>query len=186
MGGLSATRRAGGVLRTTGGARRASLATTRGAEGVLVPLARTGYRLAYTLLALYWFVVRPQLQGVKCVITDGERVLLVRHTYGPRGWDLPGGGVKRGEAPSVTAQREMEEELGLSITEWTLLGTVLTDAYKRHDTLHCFQADVRQPTLHVNPVEIAATHWFRREELPHHLNRFVRPVLARMDGASGT
>lgn len=150
---------------------------------LLIPLGRTGYRLAYTVLALYWFVVRPQLQGVKCVITDGDRVLLVRHTYGPRGWDLPGGGVKRGEAPSVTAQREMEEELGLTISEWTPLGTVLTDAYKRHDILHCFQADVHQPEVKANPVEIAATRWFPRQELPRHLNRFVRPVLDRMDGA---
>ena len=40
-------------------------------------------------------------------------MLLVRHTYGPRAWDLPGGAIKRGEPPIDAARREMDEELGL-------------------------------------------------------------------------
>ena len=145
---------------------------------------RTGYRVAYVLFAVYWFIRRSQLHGVKCVLSDGDRILLVRHTYGPRGWDLPGGGIKRGEAPRSTARREMEEELGLKIDDWVPLGEVVTDAYKRHDTLHCFQAELHNPQITPDPVEIAATGWFAQQDLPRDLGRFVRPVLAQLSSAS--
>src|SRR5256885_12976469 len=88
------------------------------------PVKRLGYRVAYTGLRTYWFVRRPKLSGVKCVLTDGDEVLLVRHTYGPRAWDLPGGAIKRGEAPLHAASREMNEELGVAIADWRALGTV--------------------------------------------------------------
>ena len=61
-----------------------------------VGLRRRAYRLAYALLCVYWFVRRPECHGVKCVLTDGALVLLVRHTYGPPLWDLPGGAIKSG------------------------------------------------------------------------------------------
>ena len=54
-------------------------------------------RLAYRIAAQLLRVLRPLVPidwgGVKCVLTDGYRVLLVRHTYGSRLWDLPGGAV---------------------------------------------------------------------------------------------
>ena len=78
-----------------------------------VPLKRLGYRVAFRGLQVRWAIQRPVTSGVKCLITDGDRVLLVRHTYGPRAWDIPGGRTKRGEDPLTTARREMEEELGL-------------------------------------------------------------------------
>ena len=72
-----------------------------------VTARRVGYRVAYRLLQLVWLFARPAKSGVKCVLTDGDRVLLVRHTYGSRGWALPGGGLKRGEQPVAGARREM-------------------------------------------------------------------------------
>jgi len=82
-----------------------------------VAVRRPAYRAAYRVLQVWWFVTRPQKSGVKCVLTDGEQVLLVRHTYGRRYWDVPGGSVKRGEPPLRAARREMREELGVDVTE---------------------------------------------------------------------
>ena len=51
--------------------------------------------------------------GVRVIVLDGERVLLVRHTYAP-GWYLPGGGVDRGESAEGAAVRELREEGGIA------------------------------------------------------------------------
>ena len=51
-------------------------------------LLRAAYRVAHRVLEVYWWVVRPTKRGVVCVLTRGEEVLLVRHTYGRRWeWD---------------------------------------------------------------------------------------------------
>ncbi len=46
-------------------------------------------------------------------VSDLEgRLLLVRHSYGPGGWALPGGGMGPGEEPLAAAAREVREEVG--------------------------------------------------------------------------
>src|SRR4051812_23503587 len=50
------------------------------------------------------------------LITDRVgRVLLVDPTY-KEGWDIPGGMVEANEPPRVAAERELREELGLTLT----------------------------------------------------------------------
>ena len=99
--------------------------------GLTVTLKRLAYRLAFRVLQVRWALARPVTEGVKCLVCDGERVLLVRHTYGPRAWDLPGGRGRRGEDPLATARREMEEELGLGDARWTARGTLRGRTYGR-------------------------------------------------------
>jgi ADP-ribose pyrophosphatase YjhB (NUDIX family) len=146
---------------------------------VPVPILRFGYRTAYAALRVYWFLRRPEVRGVKCVITNGGRVLLVRHTYGPRGWDLPGGTVKRGESPVDAASREMNEELGVSIADWRPIGLFKLSIDHRRDRLHCFQAELHAPKLQIARAELADAGWFSRDELPRNLGRYTRPILAR-------
>jgi 8-oxo-dGTP pyrophosphatase MutT (NUDIX family) len=147
-----------------------------------VVAGRIAYRVAHLLLRAIWFVTRPEIHGVKCVITDGDRLLLVRHTYGRREWDLPGGGIKRGESDADAARREMHEELGVDIAEWQWLGSIKASPYHSRDTLHCFQAELHDPTLTLQAIEIAAARWFSRAELPSGLGRSTRRVLALLDG----
>jgi 8-oxo-dGTP pyrophosphatase MutT (NUDIX family) len=145
-----------------------------------VPVRRWGYRLAYAGLRGYWFFARPQTSGVKCALTDDGRVLLVRHTYGPRGWDLPGGALKHGEAPAAAATREMREELGISIENWTELGEVEIEIDYRRDRVHAFHAVVQDPELVVDQGELAATRWFGKADLPPDLGRYTRRILERV------
>jgi 8-oxo-dGTP pyrophosphatase MutT (NUDIX family) len=145
-----------------------------------VPIRRLGYRVAYAGLRVYWFVRRPQGRGVKCVITDRERVLLVRHTYGNRGWDLPGGGVKRGEAPASAARREMGEELGVSIEDWQPLGEVSIDMPYRRDNVECFHAELGDARIQIDRGELADARWFPAAALPEDLGRYARRILSRL------
>jgi len=142
-------------------------------------MRRLGYRLAYAGLRLYWLVIRPQSSGVKCLLTDGERVLLVRHTYGFRGWDLPGGSIKRGETPEAAARREMNEELGISIDGWRALGRFAVTVDHRLDRVQWFQAEVSDPALTLDLGELAAASWFPRDALPAELGRYARGILAQ-------
>jgi 8-oxo-dGTP pyrophosphatase MutT (NUDIX family) len=148
-----------------------------------VPLRRLGYRTAYLGLLVYWFIRRPRLRGVKCVITDRDRVLLVVHTYGPREWDLPGGGLKRAEPPLSAARREMHEELGIRIDNWKAIGEVFARMHHRSGNLHCFQAELRDPPITMEQGELATVRWFPRQALPSNLARYVRPILAKLDPA---
>jgi 8-oxo-dGTP pyrophosphatase MutT (NUDIX family) len=143
-----------------------------------VPFRRLGFRVAHRLLRVWWFVRRPQQHGVKCVLTDGEKVLLVRHTYGKPEWDLPGGGLKRAEHPLDAARREMEEELGVRLDSWRDIGFVASSDYHRHDAIYCFQAELDGTPLTLEPAEIDAARWFSRSSLPADSGRYVKRIVA--------
>lgn len=146
---------------------------------------RLGYRIAFRLLQVAWFVRRPRKSGVKCLITCGGEILLVRHTYGARAWDLPGGAIKRGEPPLDAARREMEEELGLGSASWHPAGELRGCDSFRHDVIHCYRADLPEPTVRPDPVELATTGWFAPDTLPSQLAHYVRPVLEQALPATG-
>jgi 8-oxo-dGTP pyrophosphatase MutT (NUDIX family) len=143
-----------------------------------VAVRRFGYRSAYRILQVVWFVFRPSKVGVKCLLTDGERILLVRHTYGRRSWDLPGGAVKRGEPPVDAARREMTEELGIEAADWTGLGELRGRVDRRRDTIHCFKAELHSPALVIDRGELAAVEWFAPDALPDDLSPYVAPIVS--------
>lgn len=144
-----------------------------------VAIRRQAYRVAHRLLRVWWFVRRPPLHGVKCILTDSDRVLLVRHTYGDRSWDLPGGTVRRSEDAARAATREMEEELGVHVERWHPLGDVLRFSYGHKDTLHCFHAEVDAPELSLNQAELADAKWFPDSAIPTETGRHVEAIVQR-------
>jgi 8-oxo-dGTP pyrophosphatase MutT (NUDIX family) len=136
------------------------------------------YRFAAVLLRLIRPLVPIDWGGVKCVLTDDDRVLLVRHTYGARGWDLPGGGRRRGEASVDAARREMREELGLDDLRWRPLGELHARTERHRQTIQVFGAEVLGPELELDLGEIAVASWFRLDGLPPDLGSMVLPILA--------
>lgn len=145
-----------------------------------VPVRRLAYRIAYLGLRAYWFVAHPTTRGVKCLLTDGELILLVRHTYGRREWDLPGGSRRRAEPPLTAARREMAEELGVAIDEWTDLGELLIDDFHRHDRVQYMRAEIKSPRLVIDEGELASAQWFARSDLPPELGRYARAIIATL------
>jgi 8-oxo-dGTP pyrophosphatase MutT (NUDIX family) len=145
---------------------------------------RLAYRAAYRTLQVSWLVRRPMKRGVKCLLVNRERVLLVRHTYGDRRWDLPGGAMRRNEEPLATARREMHEELGIESARWTALGIVEGVFHHRRDTIHCFRGELESPEVRLDLGELQTASWFDRSDLPPNLAPYVLPVLRR-DPAGG-
>jgi ADP-ribose pyrophosphatase YjhB (NUDIX family) len=128
---------------------------------------RWAYRAASSVLAGYRFVFRPTVRGVRCVLTRGGEVLLVRHTYGDRRWALPGGLIRRREAAELTARREMREELGLDIAAWRALGSITFVGTERaRHVVECLSAAMPDEEIDMNRGEIAELAWFPLDELP--------------------
>jgi 8-oxo-dGTP pyrophosphatase MutT (NUDIX family) len=146
-----------------------------------VRFRRAGYRAAHAVMRSYWRVVRPHTRGVKCVVRNGNAVLLVRHAYGDRRrWELRGGGITRGEEPRATAAREAREELGIDLAEWRALGSVEARGYGKRTTLECFEG--RPPARHVtiDEGEIEEARWFELAELPAAIGTDAGVVLDRL------
>jgi len=70
--------------------------------------------------------------GIHCLVQDedGKILVLKRHEddYKDAGfWDLPGGGLDKGEDVTGGLKREVTEETGLEITEINLIGSYTCD-----------------------------------------------------------
>ena len=102
-------------------------------------LYRSGYRAAFALLRLWWFLRRPRAQGAAVAVWHGGRLLLVRMSYRAE-LDLPGGGIESGETPLEAALRELREETGLSpsAAELEPAGAFSFEDYHRPITTHLF------------------------------------------------
>ena len=100
---------------------------------------------------------RTTLYGVvrcgECVAVlpflDTETVVLIRqYRYVARGvyWEMPTGGVHRGEAVEAAAQRELGEEIGYVARRLTPLVSYHTSKSVVDETAHLFWADGLEPT----------------------------------------
>jgi len=121
-------------------------------------------RLLYLAFRIYCFLFRPLALGVRVMMIDQERVLLVRQTY-MNGWFMPGGGVKRGETLDQAARREAHEETGATLNNLSLVGayTNFTEWRSDHNILF-LSTDFTISGKH--DFEIAEVCFFPLEALP--------------------
>lgn len=99
-------------------------------------------------------IVRPSA----AIIRD-KKLLLMKYNYGGHYvFGLPGGNPDAGETMAQTLSREINEELGVSITVKSLLLTgevIFKD--KKISTLHCvFQGEIRWGDPALNPEQTSA------------------------------
>jgi 8-oxo-dGTP pyrophosphatase MutT (NUDIX family) len=148
-----------------------------------VAVRRAGYRAAHLGRRVYWLLLRPHTRAVKCIVRDGDAVLFVRHAYGDRrSWELPGGGIKRGEDARDGAAREAREELGLDLDDWRALGTVEARGHGKRTTIQCFEARPPGRALTLAEGEIEEARWFDLDAPPARLGIDARVVLAGLLG----
>lgn len=89
------------------------------------PIHRIALRAAFTLRHRWRVFRKVPLAGVSVFVTDTQgRLLLVRHSYGPGGWALPGGGLNRGEDAIEAARREVREETGCELAAASVFQTI--------------------------------------------------------------
>jgi ADP-ribose pyrophosphatase YjhB (NUDIX family) len=141
-------------------------------------ILRNLYRVAYWVLWAGGPAVRRRGRGTKCLLTNDGQVLLVRHTYGPRQWDLPGGGLRRGEDPVAGIKRELREELGIEIEHAMLLGTRPAPS-RPPGPVSYFSAELPDRVVRPDAVEIAEVGWWDPAAPPARLGMHAARMLAR-------
>ena len=106
--------------------------------------------------------------GARVMVVDGDKVLLIRHTYVP-GWQFPGGGVGPGETIDAAARREVLEETGHRITGTMELFGIYHNSSPVTDRDHVafYVAKGFEVASALKPnYEIAEIGWFDRRALP--------------------
>ena len=134
-----------------------------------------------------WRMRRGLTLGAQGVVIDSEgRVLLVRHGYRPDWW-FPGGGVEWGETVETALARELEEEVGVSLTgpvELHGLFSNFTSFPGDHIAVFVVRHWRRRADYRKRG-EIAEVGMFGLEDLPERINPGTRKRLAEIfDGAS--
>lgn len=137
----------------------------------LMPLAH--------VLRHYWRRWRKvPIAGVSVIVTNlGGDVLLLKHSYGPDVWGLPGGGLGKGEDPMAAAQRELREELGVELVRLEPVGTLEEVLSGSPHTAHIFTGVCdRQPQP--DRREVTEARFFPSHSLPEPLGRTTRDRIA--------
>ena len=91
----------------------------------------------------YFDIVRHPGGAVIGAINDDNEICLLkqwRQAVHKTIWELPAGCLEPNEEPILTAKRELEEEAGVTATDWQALGTILPSAGFSDEELHLFVA----------------------------------------------
>lgn len=125
---------------------------------------RVRAKVFLTLKGLY----HRMTMGSRVMVVDGDKVLLIRHTYVP-GWQFPGGGVGPGETFEEAGARETLEETGYRIDgPMELFGLYHnTSPVTNRDHVAFYVAKAFSHEFERQPdYEIAEVGWFDRHNLP--------------------
>ncbi len=124
-------------------------------------------RTLYWLRKTYQFFLRPINLGVRAMLIQDGKVLLVRHVY-QDGWFMPGGGMKRRETLEQAARRECFEEAGVTMQKIELFGIFFNYSEWKSDHITLFLSEDFTMTDKKDG-EIAEKRFFALDNLPEAL-----------------
>ena len=112
---------------------------------------------------------------VAAFLVEGDRFLLGRRSperaFYPNVWDVFGGQIEEGEQPEQTLVRELQEELGVTPSQWTELETIRESVGERDNMpphelivyLYCVTKWTGKP-VNQQPEEHSVIQWFSYAE----------------------
>lgn len=136
-----------------------------------------GMYLSLTLISVvhavrYWTSFSTNsIQGVRIILVQDRKVVLVTHWYAPWTWTLPGGGVDKNETPENAAIRETKEETGFTVK--SLAGEIgrYRGTWGRGDMVVCYYTGDFEGSLSLTPnIEIMGRSWFDIDNLPEEIS----------------
>ncbi len=142
---------------------------------------RSFYKIVNPFRRLYWRIVQPHTRGTKCLIQNGDMFLLVRLSYAHKQWTLPGGGVERRELFEQAAYRELHEETGLQSVPLTFFAEYKSRREYKYNTVQCFYGETERTHTTIDPLEIAESGWFTRENFPANRSPGIDMIMSLYD-----
>ena len=121
------------------------------------------------------------LGAASVILNDDGRILLVKHGYGERNWELPGGRGEARESAEETARREAREEVGLELQIDHLTGVYWEPEIDAHHFVFRAHSD-GEARVH-DRTEITEVGWFDPSDLPRPVSDFTERRIA--DAISG-
>ncbi|MGD2133188.1 MAG: NUDIX domain-containing protein [Maricaulaceae bacterium] len=139
------------------------------------------YRATAPLIHVWWRFSRGMTLGVRVAALDeAGRVALIRHTY-KHGWELPGGGVERGETAEAAARRELEEEANAAVEgPFELVSVHANFAVLRGDHVLFYRCRARSLGARPADREIAEVRWVGPDDAPDELTAGARRRLEEL------
>lgn len=144
----------------------------------------------YELLAILKRAFRSFLKGIRGIfeisafgiIVDEQRQVLLCHRTDVDLWNLPGGGVEKGETPRQAVMREVKEETGFDAEVRWLAGIYMNPGRRKVSfTFVCKVVGGKKTTSdESDAVKYFAFERIPRYTYPHHIAR-VRDALNRPD-----
>lgn len=126
---------------------------------------QVAYIGAYRGMRLYWALAHPTTNGALVTLWNGGEVLLVRNSYVPY-YSLPGGYIRRGEAPAHAVIRELAEEVGVTANasdlELVFDGTHEWEGKSDHVRIFSLGLAMR-PEVQVDHREVVEASWWSPE-----------------------
>lgn len=131
------------------------------------------FNLLHWLRKVYWKIFNIKTAGVRIIIKNDGKFLLVKHRYGIF-WVFPGGGIKKGESPEEACVRESSEEVRIKIKNFEkILGTYRNTTGGKNDTVTVCVANewtyLKARRFNFN-IEIKETKFFDSESLPQEIS----------------
>ena len=105
------------------------------------------------------------IEVVAAIIQHEGKILATQRGYGDfkDGWEFPGGKMEPGETMQQAIIREIQEELGVTISPTKLVTTVEYDYPTFHLTMHCLLSTVVEGEIKL--IEHEDAKWLTKETL---------------------
>ena len=102
------------------------------------------------------------------VVNERQEICLLeqyRYVTGGWMWELPAGKHEPGDVPEVTARKELQEEAGVTASQWQSLGKIYSSPGVFSEVIHLYLAqDLSADSIAHEAEEVIDIHWLPLQE----------------------
>jgi 8-oxo-dGTP pyrophosphatase MutT (NUDIX family) len=116
---------------------------------------------------VFWVYHKVSHGRTRVVLIHDDKVLVMKQWIGPGKWQLPGGGLHKGESMAGGAARELFEETRLQLDPRQLQHVGRATCHKYGHTIECqvFVTRVGSDAVRAQRIEVSELAWLRPGEL---------------------